>query len=132
MSDILLGVIQDVLNGPEMEPALRPVLGNFHVEITRVLLVKFLFCSNYEHKSVLSNMCWIIYLAPGGEIPQTGCGFQGGFQVFLVCRACCLSLFHKFPAFFFVLWFMLIVTWGRYNLINKYFIEVNFELFYLG
>lgn len=36
VSDILLGVIQDVLNGPEMEPALRPVLGNFHVEITRV------------------------------------------------------------------------------------------------
>ena len=69
MSDILLGVIQDVLNGPEMEPALRPVLGNFHVEITRVLLVKFLFCPNYENKSVLSNMCWIIYLAPEVEMP---------------------------------------------------------------
>lgn len=69
VSDILLGVIQDVLNGPEMEPALRPVLGNFHVEITRVLLVKFLFCPNYEHKSVLSNMCWIIYLAPEVEMP---------------------------------------------------------------
>lgn len=36
LSDILLGVIQDVLNGPELEPALHPVLGDFHVEITRV------------------------------------------------------------------------------------------------
>ena len=44
VSDILLGVIQDVLNGPELNPVLRPVLGNFLMEITRVLLT-LKFCS---------------------------------------------------------------------------------------
>ncbi|KAJ7351141.1 hypothetical protein OS493_036343 [Desmophyllum pertusum] len=39
-SDTLLGVVQDVLNGPELSPVLSPILGDFQVEITQVKITR--------------------------------------------------------------------------------------------
>lgn len=37
VNETLLGVIQDVLNGPELSPVLSPIIGNFQVEVLQVL-----------------------------------------------------------------------------------------------
>ena len=36
VSDTLLGVVQDVLNGPELNPILSPVIGDYQVEVAQV------------------------------------------------------------------------------------------------
>lgn len=47
VSETLLGVIQDVLSGPELNPVLSPVIRDHVVEITQVLVMIFLTCSVY-------------------------------------------------------------------------------------
>lgn len=37
VSDTLLGVVQEVLNGPELNPILSPVIADFQVEVAQVL-----------------------------------------------------------------------------------------------
>lgn len=37
VSDTLLGVVQDVLNGPELNPILSPVIGDYQVDVAQVL-----------------------------------------------------------------------------------------------
>lgn len=41
MSETLLGVIQDVLSGPELNPVLNPVIRDYVVEVTQVLVMSF-------------------------------------------------------------------------------------------
>ena len=47
VSDTLLGVVQDVLNGPELNPVLSPVIGDYQVEVAQVLSCCFNSVCNY-------------------------------------------------------------------------------------
>ena len=47
VSDTLLGVVQDVLNGPELNPILSPVIGDYQVEVAQVLSCCFDLVYNY-------------------------------------------------------------------------------------
>ena len=55
VSDTLLGVVQDVLNGPELNPTLSPVIGDYQVEVAQVLSCCFDSVCNY-----VNHQCYTV------------------------------------------------------------------------
>ena len=61
VSDTLLGVVQDVLNGPELNPILSPVIGDYQVEVAQVHVLSC--CFDFVYNNV--NHCYTA-TCPGG------------------------------------------------------------------
>lgn len=61
VSDTLLGVVQDVLNGPELNPILSPVIGDYQVEVAQVHVLSCCFDFVYNYV----NHCYTA-TCPGG------------------------------------------------------------------